>query len=129
MGEETDPIARLELGIRASMEWWAAHRGLTTLIEFARSEASFAPGIRKGEKVALSDTQRLVQDAMDAGSIPDGNAVVIAQAVLGVSTVLARTQLLNRGRPPAEVAEEVIDFCRYGLVGSRDNDLPSVRTA
>lgn len=117
MGDERDPIVRLELGIRASMAWWSEHRDLYVLIEFARTEASFASGIRKGEKVALGDTQKLVQEAMDAGAIPDGNAVVISQAVLGVSTVLARTQLLGRKRPPAEVADEVIDFCRHGLGG------------
>lgn len=118
MGDESDPIARLELGIRASMQWWSEHRDLYVLIEFARTEASFASGIRKGERVALEDTQKLVQEAMDDGAIPDGNAVVISQAVLGVSSVLARTQLLGRKRPPGEVAEEVIDFCRHGLRGT-----------
>lgn len=120
MGDERDPIARLELGIRASMEWWSEHRDLYVLIEFARTEASFASGIRKGERVALEDTQKLVQEAMDDGAIPDGNAVVISQAVLGVSSVLARTQLLGRKRPPSEVADEVIDFCRHGLRGTGD---------
>ncbi len=118
MGDEDDPIARLELGIQASMDWWSSHRDLYVLIEFARTEASFASGIRKGEKVALGDTQKLVQQAMDAGMIPDGNAVVLSQAVLGVSSVLARTQLLGRKRPPVDVAAEVIDFCRHGLGGS-----------
>ena len=120
MGDEPDPIRRLELAIRASMNWWGEHRDLYVLIEFARTEASFASGIRKGERVALADTQRLIQEAMDAGTVPDGNAAIIAQAVLGVSSVLARTQLLGRSRPPGEVADEVIDFCRYGLVGTRN---------
>lgn len=119
MGPVEEPVDRLELAIRASMRWWSEHRDLYVLIEFARTEASFASGIRKGERAALADTQRLVQEAMDRGDIPDGNAVVIAQAVLGVSSVLARTQLLGRGRPADEVADEVIDFCRYGLVGTR----------
>ncbi len=118
MGDETDPVRRLELGIRSSMEWWATHHELYVLIEFARTEASFAPGIRKGEKVAVADTQKLVEEAMAAGTIPDGNAVVVAQSILGVSSVLARTQLLGRGRPPQEVADEVVDFCWHGLLGS-----------
>jgi AcrR family transcriptional regulator len=118
MGDESDPLRRLEIGIRASMEWWSEHRDLYVLIEFARTEASFAPGVRKGEKVALADTQRLVEEAMASGAIPDGNAVVVAQSLLGVSSVLARTQLLGRKRPAAEVADEVIDFCWHGLLGS-----------
>ena len=117
MGSETDPLRRLEVAIRASMTWWSAHHDLYVLIEFARTEASFAPGIRKGEKVALADTQRLVEEAMSTGAIADGNAVVVAQALLGVSSVLARTQLLGRHRPPEEVADEVVDFCWHGLLG------------
>jgi AcrR family transcriptional regulator len=117
MGDETDPLRRMELAIRASMAWWAAHRELYVLIEFARSEASFASGVRKGERVALEDTRRLVQEAMDSGAVADGNASVVAQAVLGVSSVLARTQVLGRGRPPEEVADEVVDFCWHGLLG------------
>ncbi|HEU5081954.1 MAG TPA: TetR/AcrR family transcriptional regulator [Acidimicrobiales bacterium] len=118
MGDETDPLLRLELGIRGSMEWWATHRDVYVLIEFARTEASFAPGVRKGERVALEDTRRLVQEAMDAGTIADGNATIVAQAVLGVSSVLARTQVLGRSRPPKEVADEVVDFCWHGLLGT-----------
>jgi AcrR family transcriptional regulator len=117
MGDERDPVRRLELGIRSSMQWWSEHRNLYVLIEFARTEASFAPGIRKGEKVALADTQKLVEEAMAAGQVTEGNPLVIAQAVLGVSSVLARTQLLGRGRPAHEVADEVVDFCWHGLLG------------
>lgn len=118
IGDEPDPLVRLELAIRSSMDWWSSHRDLYVLIEFARTEASFASGIRKGERVALADTQKLVQAAIDTGAIPDRNAVVVAQAVLGVSSILARTQLLGRKRPASEVADEVIDFCRHGLGGS-----------
>lgn len=118
MGDEPDPMRRLELGIRSSMDWWSDHGDLYVLIEFARTEASFAPGIRKGEKVALTDTQKLVEEAMAAGTIVDGNPVVVAQSILGVSSILARTQLLGRGRPAREVADEVVDFCWYGLLGS-----------
>lgn len=127
MGDESDPVARLELGIRGSMEWWATHRELYVLIEFARTEASFAPGVRKGERVALDDTRRLVQEAMDSGAIPDGNASIVAQAVLGVSSVLARTQLLGRSRPADEVADEVIDFCWHGLLGSRAGETSATK--
>ncbi|MDE0803952.1 MAG: TetR/AcrR family transcriptional regulator [Acidimicrobiales bacterium] len=118
IGDESVPLARLELAIRSSMDWWSSHRDLYVLIEFARTEASFASSIRKGERVALADTQKLVQEAIDTGAIPDRNAVVVAQAVLGVSSILARTQLLGRKRPASDVADEVIDFCRHGLVGS-----------
>ena len=117
MGDETDPLVRIEQAIRGSMRWWGTHHDLYVLIEFARTEASFAAGIRKGEKVALADTQRLVEDAMARGLILDANPVVTAQAILGVSTVLARTQLLRRRRDPEDVADEVVAFIRHGLLG------------
>lgn len=112
-----DPLHRIELAIRASMQWWAEHRDLYVLIEFARTETSFAANVRKGEKVALDDTRILVQDAMDSGAIAPGNAVVVAQAILGVSWALARTQLLRRRRGPSAVADEVVAFCWHGLLG------------
>ena len=37
MGDEADPLRRMELAIRASMQWWATHRDLYVLIEFART--------------------------------------------------------------------------------------------
>lgn len=120
MGDEEDPVRRLELGIRASMQWWSEHRDLYRLIEFATTEASFVEGLRKGRRVALADTRRLVQQAMDSGAVPDGDATVISQAILGVSSVLARAQLLHEGRPAEEVAGHVIDFCWHGLLGRVD---------
>jgi AcrR family transcriptional regulator len=129
MGEEADPLRRMELALRGSMGWWATHRELYVLIEFARTEASFAPGVRKGERVALEDTRRLVREAMDSGAIADGNDSIVAQAVLGVSSVLARTQLLGRSRPAQEVADEVIDFCWHGLVGAPSGQARARRSA
>lgn len=114
----SDPMHRLEVGIRSSMDWWNEHRDLYTLIQFASTEASFAADVRKGERAALGDTQRLVREAMDLGLIQDGDATAVAQAVLGVSAVLAGTQLLAAGRPASEVADLVIDFCWHGLHGA-----------
>src|SRR5437899_9114980 len=35
MGDEPDPVRRLESGIRASMRWFDEHRHLVNLIQFA----------------------------------------------------------------------------------------------
>ncbi len=129
MGDEPDPVRRLELGIRASMRWWSEHRDLYTLIEFASTEASFAEGLRKGQKVALQDTLRLVEEAMDSGAVAAGDPTVVAQAILGVSSMLARTHLLREGRPADEVADHVIDFCWHGLLGRTEASGTTKRTA
>ena len=61
LGDEPDPLRRIELGIRASMAWLAEHRHLFTLFQFAASEERFAPALRRGQDVAVADTVRHVK--------------------------------------------------------------------
>src|SRR4029079_1639555 len=46
IADEADPVRRIELGIRASMQWFEEHRNLLTLIAFAATEERFAPALR-----------------------------------------------------------------------------------
>ncbi len=55
IGDEHDPVRRIEKGIRASMQWLAANRHLTQLTQFAATEERFAPALRKGAAVAAAD--------------------------------------------------------------------------
>ena len=48
IGEEPDPVARIALGMRASMAWFAENRHLFNLFEFARTEERFATAMRRG---------------------------------------------------------------------------------
>src|SRR5205807_3944545 len=64
IGEEADPVRRIELGIRASMDWIAERRHLSTLFQFAATEERFAPTIRRGQEVAVADAARHVKDAI-----------------------------------------------------------------
>src|SRR4029078_1857286 len=41
--DEADPVRRIELGIRASMHWFADNRHLVTLVQAAASDERFAP--------------------------------------------------------------------------------------
>ncbi|NLV54446.1 MAG: TetR/AcrR family transcriptional regulator, partial [Acidimicrobiales bacterium] len=67
-----DPVEQMAVGIRAGMEWMAAHPDLFTLIRFAATEERFAPGMRKGEAIAARDAAAPLQRAIDEGRIPDG---------------------------------------------------------
>src|SRR5687768_18360654 len=40
IGDEEDPVRRIELGLRASMEWAEAHRDHNKLIQFAATETT-----------------------------------------------------------------------------------------
>src|SRR6476646_5314014 len=68
---EPDPLRRIELGIRASMSWFADHRDLVNLFQFAATEERFAPVLRRGQEVALADAVKHVKNGIVAGVVRD----------------------------------------------------------
>jgi len=118
ISDEPDPVRRLELGIRATMTWWAAHPDVINLFQFAATEERFAPALREGQDVAVADAARHVKDGIVAGQIPDADPTVLGHAILGVTAHLARTFIHERGDDPDEIADAVVDFCLRGLLGS-----------
>ena len=118
IGDEPDPLRRIELGIRASMAWADEHRDVYKLFQFAATEERFAPAVRRGQEVAVADAARHVKEGIVEGVIRDGDPTVLAHAILGVTTHLARTYVLERGDAGAEVADAVVAFCLDGLLGT-----------
>lgn len=117
IGDEPDPLRRIELGIRASMEWFAEHRGSFNLFQFAATEERFAPVLRRNEEVAIADTVRHVKDGIVEGRIADQDPEVLAHAVVGVTERLAQAYLLERDEPVDRVADAAVAFCLRGLCG------------
>ncbi|MDQ1404088.1 MAG: hypothetical protein QOG03_2404 [Actinomycetota bacterium] len=115
IGEEPDPLRRIELGIRASMSWLAENRHLFTLFQFAASEERFSPSLRRGQDVAVDDVVRHVKEGIVAGRIRDTDPLVLTHAVLGVTNHLARNFIFERGEPADEVANAAVAFCLEGL--------------
>ena len=113
--DEADPVARIELGIRASMQWFADNGHLVTLVQAAATDERFAPVLRRGQEVALADAVKHVKDGIVAGVIRDGEPEVIALAVIGVTAHLARELIHVRGELPDAVADAAIAFCLDGL--------------
>jgi AcrR family transcriptional regulator len=120
IGDEPDPVRRIENGIRASMAWLAENRHLQTLFQFASSEERFSPALRRGQEVALSDVVRHIKEGIGRGRIRDADPDVLAQAILGVTNNLARHFLFERGEAPEQVADAAVSFCLQGLVGVRE---------
>jgi AcrR family transcriptional regulator len=118
IGDEADPLRRIEHGIRASMRWLEEHRDLDTLMQFARTEERFAPAIRRGGEVAVADVVRHLTEAIAQHRVPDADPEVLAHCVLGVTDNLARLQLLQRRRSADEVAEAAVAFVFEGLAGA-----------
>jgi AcrR family transcriptional regulator len=117
IGEETDPVRRIELGIRASLAWLAANRRLITLFQFAATEERFAPTLRRGQEVAIADVVPHVKEGIVAGRIRDTDPLVLTHAILGVTNHLARAFVMERGEPPDDVADAAVAFCLGGLTG------------
>ncbi len=117
IADEPDPVRRIERGLRASLAWSEAHRDHNKLIQFAATEATFAGALRRGQDVAVADVVKHVKDAIAQGRIRDADADVLAHAMVGVTGHLARTYIYERGDSADSVADDVVAFCLYGLLG------------
>ncbi len=118
IADASDPVARIELGIRASLRWSAEHRDVNILIQFASTDARFTPALRRGEAIAASDLMRHVRDGITRGEIRDADPEMLAHAILGASTQLARVFIHDRGLDADGVADDAVAFVREGLLTS-----------
>jgi AcrR family transcriptional regulator len=112
IGDATDPLERIERGVRASMEWSVEHRDVFRLFQLAAGEARFATILRTGEKGAVSDAARHIRSAMDAGLVAPGDPQLLAHAMLGVTTHLVQRHLLDPG--PVTI-DQAVAFCLHGV--------------
>ncbi|HUQ39300.1 MAG TPA: TetR/AcrR family transcriptional regulator [Acidimicrobiales bacterium] len=117
IGDEPDPVRRIELGIRATLAWLAQHRHLVTLFAQAATEQRFTDALRQGQQVAVADVARHVKEGVVAGRIRDADPEMLTHAMLGVINHLARTFVIDRGEPADDVADAAVAFCLTGLLG------------
>lgn len=107
-----DPISRIERGLRASMQWSAEHPDVYRLFQIAASEEGFANALRRGEQLTVDEAAAQIREAMDAGLVPDADAVLTAQAMIGVSH-----RLLAHGLLDADGIDAAVQFCLHGVLG------------
>ena len=69
IGDEADPVRRIELGIRASMDWLSENRHLFTLLQFAVSDEQFSQAVVRGRDVAVADVVRHVKEGVVSGRV------------------------------------------------------------
>jgi AcrR family transcriptional regulator len=117
IADEPDPVRRIELGIRAAMRWWSGHPEIATLVQFASTEETFAPALRRGQEVALGDAVVHLKEAIAEGRIRDADPEGLGHAVLGLSSHLARELVNRRGDDPDEVADLCVSILMHGLEG------------
>jgi AcrR family transcriptional regulator len=115
IADETDPVSRIELGILASLEWFKLHREFFSITQFAATDETFAPVLRRNREVAVADTVRHIKEAIVEGRIADGEPELLAHAILGVVDQLTRRYLIERDEPVDQIAAAAIAFCISGL--------------
>src|ERR1044071_8794985 len=103
IGDEVDPVRRIERGIRASLEWFHAHREYFAIIQFAATDETFAPVLARNREISIADTIRHLKDGIVEGSIRD--------AVDGLGQHLG----VDRDEPVDHVADLAVSFCLEGL--------------
>jgi AcrR family transcriptional regulator len=116
----TDPVRRIELGIRASLEWSERNRDVYTLFQFATTDDRFTHVVSRGEEVAVRNAMRHVSEAISVGRVRNADPELVAHAILGVTTHLAREFIHKRGRPAREVADATVAFVLDGLLPGAD---------
>ena len=115
IGDEPDPLRRIELGIRASLRWFRDHRHLFNLSQFAATEERFAGVLRQNDAVAIDDITRHLKEAMALGRIPDQDPPMLAHALVGATRHLARTYLYRGDESVEAVANVAVRFVMGGL--------------
>jgi AcrR family transcriptional regulator len=126
---EPDPARRIEQGIRSSIGWLSDNRHLFALMEWARTEERFAPLIRLGEQQTIADALPHVSAGITAGLLRREDPVVLTTAILGVTSHLARSLVLEQGADADRVADAAVAFCRQGFQVPEAGVLPRHRSA
>jgi AcrR family transcriptional regulator len=117
IGDEPNPVVRIELGIRATIEWFQEHRKFFTLFQFAASDERFGPVLRRNHDVAIADTVRHLKEGIVDGLVADQDPEMLAEAIFGSVNQLTQTYLFDRNEPIDRTAEAAVSFCLHGLVG------------
>ncbi len=117
IAEAATPLERVRRGVRASIEWSLEQPVLFRLFQFAATDERFAGRLRTGEEIAVADAARHIQDAIDAGEIPDADATVLAHAMLGVHTRLVHLVTTGQVERNDQIIDTAVDFCVNGISG------------
>ena len=109
---EADPILRIAKGIAASVQFTEEHEHLYVMLRFAGTQERFASLVDESQDIHARDTARHIQDAIDHGVIPRGDAVLMAQGIVAVVFQFARLRASGAVRlSSTELAEFVAGYC------------------
>lgn len=113
-----DPVARIEAGIKASIEFFRSKPGMLSLIRTAARYDEFSGFVEKGQEIIAADTAAHIKEGMSLGSIRQGDPELMAHGILGAIfhfvEVYFGTYPEAAGDRP-ELGDEAAQFCLAGL--------------
>jgi AcrR family transcriptional regulator len=114
-----DPVARIEQGIRASIEYYRLDPGFLSLIRTAARYEEFAGVLQEGQETVVADTAIHIKEGMAEGVIRHGDPELMAHGILGaiyhfVETYFGTDSGAVNDRP--QLADEAVAFCLSGLL-------------
>jgi AcrR family transcriptional regulator len=114
-----DPVARIEEGIRASIEFFRSDPGFLGLIRTAARYEEFSGLVERGQQIVVADVANHIKEGMAAGSIRHGDPELMAHGVLGAIFHFVEIYFGMAGeevedRP--ELADEAAAFCLRGIL-------------
>lgn len=117
-----DPVARIEQGIRASIEFFRSKPSFLALIRIAGRYDDFIGLVQQGQQIVVADVANHIKEGMSLGEIRDGDPELMAHGILGaifhfvetyIPAVLTEEEAVDY-RP--ELAEEAVSFCLKGIL-------------
>lgn len=117
-----DPVARIEQGIRATIEFFRSSPGFLALIRIAARYDDFIGLVQQGQQIVVADVANHIKEGMSLGEIRDGDPGLMAHGILGaifhfvetyIPSALTEEEAVDY-RP--ELADEAVAFCLQGIL-------------
>ncbi|MGI8407050.1 MAG: hypothetical protein ACR2L3_00860 [Actinomycetota bacterium] len=117
--EKSDPVERIEEGIRASIAFYRNEPGYLALIRTAARYDAFSGSLKEGQQIVVTDTALHIKEGMAAGSIRHGDPELMAHGILGaifhfVEVYFGTESGATVDRP--QLADEAVAFCLKGVL-------------
>lgn len=112
-----DPIARIEQGIRASIEFFRANPSVLAVIRIAGRYEEFSGLVQRGQEIVVADVATHIKEGMAAGTIRHGDPELMAHGILGAIFHFVEVYLepeASADRP--QLADEAVVFCLRGIL-------------
>ncbi|MDO8362882.1 MAG: TetR/AcrR family transcriptional regulator [Actinomycetota bacterium] len=125
MDPATDAVTRIRQGAEASVRFMAEHQPYFALLDVERTDDALAAVLKEGSDVYAADVRRLLLEAQQAGTVPDGDVEFYVVGVLG--TVSAYSNAHRKGRlamPIDDLAQLVGEWITLALSGRSTPPVP-----